>query len=83
MDLKYTKLSEVLAAGPDPKVVKAIQEALDRSNKKSISNAQRVQKFAILPKDFSIPTGELGPTLKLKRSFVTEKYSDVIDKLYN
>jgi long-chain-fatty-acid--CoA ligase ACSBG len=82
MDLKYTTLKEVLAAGPDPKVMKAIQEAIDRANKHSISNAQKVQKFALLPNDFSIPTGELGPTMKTKRSFITDKYSEIIDKFY-
>lgn len=82
MDLKYTKLSEILEAGPDPKVLKAIQDATERANKKAISNAQRVQKFAILPQDFSIPTGEIGPTLKVKRNIVLEKYGDIIEKLY-
>jgi long-chain-fatty-acid--CoA ligase ACSBG len=82
MNLQYKKLSEVLAAGPDTKVVQAIQEAIDRANKKSISNAQKVQKFAILPHEFTIPTGELGPTMKLKRNVVAEKYNDIIDKFY-
>ena len=82
MELKYTKLSEVLAAGPEPLVVQAIQEAIDRSNKSSVSNAQKVQKFAILPHDFSIPTGELGPTMKTKRNVVSDMYQDIIDKFY-
>lgn len=82
MDLKYTTLKEVLAAGPDPKVMEAIQEAINRANKNSISNAQKVQKFAILPHDFSIPTGELGPTMKTKRSFIADKYKEIIDKFY-
>lgn len=83
MDLKYTKLSEVLDAGPNSAVVKSIQEGIDRANKSSISNAQKVQKFAILPHDFSVPTGELGPTLKVKRNVVASMYENVIDGFYN
>lgn len=82
LDLKYTKLSEILAAGPDPVVVKALQAGIDRANRNAISNAQKIQKFAILPHDFSIPTGEIGPTLKVKRNVVNDMYKDVIEKLY-
>jgi long-chain-fatty-acid--CoA ligase ACSBG len=60
LGLKYTKLSEILAAGPDKTVLKAIEDGIARANKSSISNAQKIQKFAILPHDFSVPTGELG-----------------------
>jgi long-chain-fatty-acid--CoA ligase ACSBG len=58
--LDYEKLSEILAAGPDKTVLKAIRDGIERANKHAISNAQKVQKFAILPHDFSIPTGEFG-----------------------
>lgn len=82
LDLKYTKLSEILNAGPDPVVMQALKNGVDRANRHAVSNAQKIQKFALLPHDFSIPTGEFGPTLKVKRNVVNDKYKDVIETLY-
>ena len=41
-----------------------------------------VQKFRILPVDFSISGGELTPTMKLKRRVVLEKYTDLVEDMY-
>ncbi|KAF7287733.1 hypothetical protein GWI33_003371 [Rhynchophorus ferrugineus] len=75
-------VQEVLKAGPDPKLTAAIQEAINRVNEKATSRAQKIQKFSILPADFSVPTGELGPTMKVKRRVVEQKYSTIIEKMY-
>lgn len=83
LGLKYTKLTEVLAAGPCPVVSKALFDGITKANKYAISNAQKVQKFTILPHDFSIPTGELGPTLKVKRNVVSKMYTDIIESMYS
>lgn len=74
-------IQEVLA-GPDVNVMRAIQEGIDRANKSAPSNAQRIQKWTILPRDFTIPGGELGPTMKLKRPCVLEKYTETIERFY-
>ncbi|CAH1639733.1 unnamed protein product [Spodoptera littoralis] len=78
---KATKISEIVNS-KDPAVHKAIEEGITRANKHAISNAQKIQKFAILPADFSVHSGELGPTLKVKRNVVYEKYKDIIENFY-
>lgn len=83
LGLNYTKLSEILEAGPDSIVLNAIQQGINRANMYAFSNAQRVQKFALLPHDFSVATNELGPTLKVRRKDVHAKYNKIIQKLYN
>ncbi len=64
-----------------PSVRALIQEALDRVNAK-YAQVEQVKKFAILDHDLSQETGELTPTLKVKRNVVNEKYADVLDSLY-
>jgi long-chain-fatty-acid--CoA ligase ACSBG len=69
-------------AAADPKVLAYIADGMQRANKKAVSRAQNVQKFKVLPKDFSIAGGELGPTLKLKRHEVNKIYADLIESIY-
>lgn len=52
-------VSEILEL-QDPLVYKAIQQGIDAVNQEAISNAQRIQKWVILEKDFSVHNGELG-----------------------
>jgi long-chain acyl-CoA synthetase len=47
-----------------------------------VSNASKIGKFTILPKDFSVETDELTATLKLKRSVSEAKHVKVIEKMY-
>ena len=55
---------------------------MDSINARATSSAQKVQKWHILKKDFSIPGGELGPTLKVKRHVVSKIYKDTIENIY-
>jgi long-chain acyl-CoA synthetase len=72
---------DIPSLAKDPEIHKLIQEELDRVNAK-YAQVEQVKKFAILDHDLSQPTGELTPTLKVKRNVVNEKYRDVFDALY-
>ena len=76
-----TNVTDILS-GPDSNVLKAVQEGIDKANKSATSRAALVQKWTILPLDISLPTGELGPTLKLKRFTFNEKFEQAIDRFY-
>lgn len=63
-------------------VYEAILGVLERVNRESSSKAARVNKFCLLPCDFSIAGGELGPTMKVKRHAVELKYRRQIEEMY-
>jgi len=55
---------------------------MKQANTKAISNAQKIQKWALISKEFSEKGSELTPTLKLKRKVTAEKYHDVVEAMY-
>ena len=69
-----------LAEQPD--VTALVQEELDRVNAK-YAQVEQIKKFKILDHDLSQDTGELTPTLKVKRAVVTERCGDVFRALYD
>ena len=69
------------AGANEPKVRELIQAEVDKANKK-LAQVEQVKKFVILDHDLTQETGELTPTLKVKRNIVNEKYADLFEGLY-
>ncbi|MEO6999986.1 MAG: long-chain fatty acid--CoA ligase, partial [Terracoccus sp.] len=65
----------------NPDLLAALQSAVDDANK-AVSHAEGIKRFAVLPEDFTVDSGVLTPTLKVKRAVVTERYTAEIDRLY-
>ena len=65
----------------DPALIARIQQAIDALNARQPSYAT-IKRFALLPRDFTQETGELTPTLKVKRKVVTEKHQALLDSFY-
>ena len=65
----------------DPDLLAEIDLAVKEANQ-AVSKAEAIRKFAILPVDFTEDTGELTPTLKVKRKVVAQKFAADIEALY-
>ena len=69
------------ALAREPKVHELVQGILDDVNGR-YARVEQIKKFVILDHDLSQETGELTPTLKVKRNVVNEKYADLFERLY-
>ena len=68
---------------PESEAMRAeVQKVVDEVNAK-VGRVEQVKKFAILDHDLSQATGELTPTLKVKRNVVNEKFAGVVESLYS
>ena len=65
----------------DPDLRSEIELAVKEANQ-AVSKAEQIRKFRVLPVDFTEDTGELTPTLKVKRKIVAEKFAADIDALF-
>jgi long-chain acyl-CoA synthetase len=62
--------------------VRALYEGMVNQLNKDLAQFEKLKKILIVPDEFSIATGEITPTLKLKRRVVEAKYKKEIDALY-
>jgi long-chain acyl-CoA synthetase len=65
----------------DPDLRAEVDRAVKEANL-AVSHAEAIRKFRILPVDFTEDTGELTPTMKVKRKVVAEKFADDIAAIY-
>ena len=66
----------------DPDLRKEIEAAVADANM-AVSRAEQIREFRILPGDFTEATGELTPTMKVKRAVVASNHADVIAGIYS
>merc|ERR1712146_851761 len=81
VDSSVTKISEAVQS---EKYKKYIVDCIIKANKEAApNNASTIKKICILPRDFSVATNELTPTLKLKRGVVVKMNQAAVDAIYN
>ena len=58
-----------------------LQRVIDEVNK-TLARVEQIKKFTVLPRQFGIDTGELTPTLKVKRKVVNQNFANEIEAMY-
>jgi long-chain acyl-CoA synthetase len=64
-----------------PTIKQRFNRVIDETNA-VLGNSEQIKKVELMPVEWSVTSGELTPTLKLKRKFIHDKYQDIIDKMF-
>ncbi len=83
----YAKLKELDIKTPSefcqhPRILDLFTRQIEAMTP-NLAKFEKVKKFALLEREFTVENGELTPTLKVKRRVIDEKYRQVIDGIYN
>jgi long-chain acyl-CoA synthetase len=78
----HGKVLDLATLIEDPDLVAEVQAAVDDANK-SVSKAESIRKFLILPDAWTEEGGQLTPSLKLKRNVVMKEFRDQVEALYH
>jgi len=65
----------------NPKVLALYKDIVEQMNP-NFNHVEQIKKFELLPREWSIDTGEMTPKMSLKRKIVMEKYKDAIERIY-
>ena len=75
-------VAEIPKLAADPKVRSFVEGEIEKTCNAKVARYQTIKKFEILPAPFSVDTGEMTPSLKVKRNVVNEKYADIVERMY-
>ena len=73
--------AQAVVTGTHPQVHATVQAAVDEVNA-ALNRWEQIKQFRILPRELAVDSGELTPSLKIKRAVVTRNHADVIDEMY-
>ena len=79
---KLAGVATYAEAARSPAVKARMQEVIDKLNQ-TLPSYETIKRFTVLERDFSQETGEMTPTLKVKRKACTQKYKKEIDAMYD
>lgn len=77
-NIQYSTIEELVK---DEDIYRLLEKDMDQFQKK-LANFERVRKFVMLDRPFTIESGEITPSMKVKRKFIEERYQDLIEQMY-
>lgn len=77
-DIEYKSNEDIIS---NSQLLERIQEEIDIANA-NFGKWEQIKRFEITPDEWSIDTGHLTPTMKMKRKVIKEMYKDLIEKIY-
>lgn len=77
-NISFTTNEEMIK---NPEIISRISEDIKSSNE-SLGKTEQVKKFELLPKEWTLESGELTATQKLKRKIIMANYSALVSKIY-
>jgi len=80
-DTHNIKYNDVIDLTKDEKIYKLLETELNQMQR-TLANYERVRKFALLDRPFTIETGEITPSMKIRRKYIEERYGELIEKMY-
>ena len=76
--IKYSSVEELMSM---KEIIDLFDKDLGQLQKK-LANYEKIRKFRLIPKPFSIESGEITPSMKVKRKFVEDEYAQLIEDMY-
>ncbi|MCX6207269.1 MAG: AMP-dependent synthetase/ligase, partial [Bacteroidetes bacterium] len=77
--IAFTTIEDALH---NPKVLELYRQLVDSFNE-FFNHVEQVKKFELLPREWTVDTGELSPKMNLKRKVIMEKFKDAIERIYS
>lgn len=75
----FSEYSELIK---NAKIIALVQKTINEVNQQ-LASFETIKKFVILPMDFTVESGELTPSLKVKRGYVNKRYRSELDSMYS
>jgi long-chain acyl-CoA synthetase len=77
-EVQYTTNAEMILL---PRIRKRFQKEIDRINK-TLGETEKIKSWDLMESEWTFDSGEITPTMKLKRNFIAKKYAEKIEKLF-